>query len=63
MCDAMRERARLSGAGAGDDEKRSSYLTIRLPDAVLHGLPLLRVQPIKIGDAHGEARHRGGADK
>jgi hypothetical protein len=53
MRDAMRKRARLAGAGAGDDEKRSSSLTIRLPDAVLHGLPLLRVQPIKVGDAHG----------
>ena len=54
MRDAMCERARLAEAGAGDDEKRSFSRTIRLPDAVFHGLPLLRVQPIKVGDAHGE---------
>jgi hypothetical protein len=31
MRDAMRERARLAGAGASDDEKRSSSLPFALP--------------------------------
>ena len=29
-------------------------MAVRLPDAVLHGPPLFRVQPIMVGDAHEE---------
>jgi hypothetical protein len=47
MGNTMGERVRLAGPGAGDDQERSSNVTVGT-NAVLDGSTLLRVERLEI---------------
>ncbi len=49
MRDAMGERVRLAGPGAGDDEKRSRRRALFLPRAMFDGPSLLGIEFLQIG--------------
>jgi len=51
VADAVRERAGLARARAGDDEKRASFVERRA--AVLDGATLLRIKFVKARRRHG----------
>ena len=61
MGDAVRQRVGLARAGAGDDEQRQPRRAVLLPDAVLDGPPLLRIEGLKVGGSHGQIQS-GAAD-
>ena len=56
--DAVRQGVGLAGPRAGDHEERQPRRAVLLPDAVLDGPPLLRIEGLKVGGGyrHGSSR-------
>ena len=56
--DAVRQGVGLAGPGAGDDEERRARRAVLLPDAVLDGPPLLRIEGLKVGGGYRHGSNR-----
>ncbi len=48
----MGQRVGLARAGAGDDEERPGGARVADADAMLDGVPLLRIELFEMGEGH-----------